>query len=136
MILYRGTPEPEEEPKPRRYAAVFFSPNLEFSAEYGDFIQKYKIGRQRILEFGSSAARKIVYEFTGHKPARDHNDEVELDLFWHPKKAWVKFVLEAGYTATAMGWNIAIFDLSGLQLLDRWFVEWERGRIVRKTRVP
>lgn len=129
MILYRGTPEPEDVPRPREYAAVFFAPLLELAAEYGNFVQKYRIGRQRILNFGTPAASRIVFKVTGHRPARDHNDEVELDIFWHPTKEWVRAVLRAGYTATAFGGDIAVFDLSGLKLLERWRVDWSGGRM-------
>jgi len=129
MILYRGTPEPEDTPRPRRYACAFFAPDFDYAAEYGRYVQKYRVGRQRILQFGGPSSRRLVLEFTGHRPARDHNDEVELDLFWHPTKEWRDFVSAAGYTGTAMGWNICIFDLSGLKLIGRWSTEEPEGRV-------
>lgn len=136
MILYRGTPEPEAIPRPREYAAVFFAPTVELAAEYGEFVQKYKVGRQRILNFGTPAARRLVFGFTGHRPARDHHDELELDLFWHPTAKWVRFVLKAGYSATAFGGDIAVFDLSGLRLLDRYRVSFEKSGRVRAESAP
>lgn len=120
MILYRGTPRPERSPRPRRYACAFFSPDRDHAAEYGEFVQKYRLPRQRILEFGSDEALGIVLQFTGHRPSRTHNDEVELDLFWHPTRRWKDFVASFGYTATAMGWNVCIFDASQAELLESW----------------
>jgi len=131
MILYRGTPEPEDIPSPRHFACAFFAPNFDYAAEYGRYVQKYKIGRQRILDFGALAARRLTFEYTGHRPDRDMNDPVMLDLFWHPTKKWRDFVSAAGYTGTAMGWNVCIFDLSRLKLLRRWDIEeleWRRWK--------
>ena len=133
MILYRGTPEPEGRPRPREYAAVFFAPNIEYASEYGKFVQKYDVGRQRILNFGGPSSRKIVFSFTGRRPARDHNDEEEMDLFWHPTKEWVRFVMKAGYTGTAFGSNICIFGLSRIKLMGQWFVEWRDRRLYAES---
>lgn len=115
---------------------MFFAPNIELASEYGDFIQKYKIGRQRILNFGTPAARRLVFKVTGHQPARGHHDEIELDLFWHPTERWVRAVLKAGYTATAFGGDIALLDLSGLRFLERYRVTFDRSGRARAVSVP
>jgi len=135
MILYRGTPQPESVARPREYACAFFSPDFEYAAQYGRYVQKYKVDRQRLLDFRDEDAHRLTFEFTGHRPARHMNDPVMLDLFWHPTRSWVEFVSASGYTGTSMGWNVCIFDLAGLKLLGRWSVEWPKGR-VRAVRLP
>lgn len=128
MILYRGTPVPESTPRAKAYACPFFSPDFEYAAEYGLYVQKYRAGPQRILDFRDPAARRLTFEFTGHQPARHMNDPVMLNLFWHPTDEWRDFIAAAGYTGTAMGWNICLFDPGELKLLGRWRIDWSKGQ--------
>jgi len=120
---------------PRAYACPFFSPEFSNAAEYGSYVQQYRVGRRKLLGFKTPESRAAVLEFTGHDVVRGVNDPVELDLFWHPTAEWVGFLSAAGYDGTKMGWNICLFNADGVDLIGRYRVDWSRQKSGKPQRV-
>ena len=138
MILYRGTPEPERHPKPREYAAVFFTPEKRYAATYGPWVHTYEVGKQRILDSASPEAFELVRRFTSTGTDFDQEpvkQDVE-ELFFHPIMKLVRFLSKYGYTGTEVGGNIGLWDLKKVRLLDRAEYEEIPDGSCRYRKVP
>lgn len=133
MILYRGTPVPEKSPEPREYAAVFFASDKQYAATYGEFVQTYEVGRQKILGSGSREAFDLVWKFRRRRP-----DKLEIeDLFFHPTPKLVRFLSKFGFTGTAVGDNIGLWDLRKVKFLKSeqyYHVAWDLYKKVPRSR--
>lgn len=128
MKLYRGTPEPESQPRKREHPCVFFSPDWDYAATYAagevtgwnrgmtGWVQLYDVGPQNLLDYQDDRAWELSTEWTG-------DDEVSMDLFRFPDFEWIGFLEEHGYTGTTNGEDICIFDFEKAKLLKWWKVE-------------
>jgi hypothetical protein len=113
MIVYRGTPEPESRPDKRDFAGVFFSTKTAVAAQYGPYLAKYEIPKQRLLNVDSDEAPKLAYIHSGEK-----HEEAIIDTFAFPDKVWVAILKIKGYTGTRFGDDIFIYDLTGIRLVQ------------------
>lgn len=124
MILYRGTPYPEDFPEAIDYACVFFADDAYDAAIYGDYVQAYDVGTPRVLNLESKAGRRIVSRFikTRTYPLRkDLNQAHELGI--HPTDDWVKHLGGLVYDGYSFEMGICLFEpyIEGLpvRLVDR-----------------
>jgi hypothetical protein len=120
MILYRGTQTPESRPKPRNYQGVYFTSTILLASEYAaglgtsdestsGYVQKYKIDRPRLFDFEKNKSWEAGEEFED------------------PSAGFVKSLREAGYTGIRYREDICLFETKGLELVDRWRVDYEEA---------
>jgi len=121
VIAYRGTPVPEAIPESRDFACVFFSRDFKSAAQYGAYVQAYDLGRQRLLNFDSEEAARLVFFHTGVDKREIRSDDWEdtaVPLFMFPEDDWREVVKAKGYTGTSFGRDLCIFDPSSVLLID------------------
>ena len=134
MIAFRGTPVREKRPIQRRYECIFFASEFDTAAEYAaaekavddkgyGFVQKYDLGRQRILDSDDLEAREILRAYIGRTPIND-----DLIMYFEPEQEWIDTITSRGYTGTRLGDDICVFDVRGIRLLGSWRVEWNNAR--------
>ena len=126
--LYRGTPEPESTPRPRDFAAVFFSTSPEAARQYGEHIAEYEIPMDwlHVLDIDSPEAASLSKEFLKGWTDKagwdgDNPDDLEdfmMNYWMYPEKGWVRFLTNKGFVGTSIGGDLALFG-QGLKWLKR-----------------
>jgi len=133
MLLYRGTPEPECEPRPRDFPCIYFTPSFAVARDYAagpapGWIQEYRVRTVALLDFSSQEA-KVLGRVFAEDPNLGGNDlnDVLWGLFLYPTEDWVQFLQGNGYrgTKTSIEWCIWNPELI---LTKQWRVEWRDGR--------
>jgi len=92
VILYRGTPYPEDWPILRDYECVFFADDPYAAANYGDHVQAYDVGTPRLLDFESEEGARIVREFLGLSASHPRYSREEIEIGIHPTATWVEYL--------------------------------------------
>ena len=114
MKLYRGTPYPEDEPRPRDFAGVFFSKDPEVASQYGDYVQVYEVGPQKLLHIDDPDTPVLV---SGFADASD--EETIVDLFMFPDEDWARYLRGMGYTGTRIGRDVFLAWPFKAELVER-----------------
>ena len=118
VTVFRGTPEPEDHPQPRDFAAAFFSADPSAAAQYGKVLQKYEVdmSREKILDIDDRLTPRLVREGMG-RGLEDPGDleDTTVQAFMFPWKDWVDFLKSKGYTGTSIGMDLALFDTSRIK---------------------
>lgn len=155
MILYRGTPVPEEALRPREYACVFFSPKFDYAADYAlgkqhphgfernvretGFVQEYRFQKQKLLDMAHRRTHDLMQEFTGvrvPRPPKGQMYSIAAKLFWNPIPEWIGILSSHGYTGVSVaGEDVCIFDVSKAELIARWRVWVDQDGQGRRERV-
>lgn len=120
--LYRGTPYPEDEPRPRDFAGVFFSEDPEVASQYGPYVQIYEVGPQKLLNIDDLDTPALVSTF-----ADASDEETIVNLFMFPDEAWTGFLREMGYTGTKIGRDVFLAWPFKADLVGRQW-SWEASR--------
>lgn len=127
ITLYRGTPGPETTPKPRAFAAVFFSIDPKAAQQYGKHITKYTLPMDwlHILDIDGPEAIPIAKEYMEIEGwdkqgplSDDFIDDFMSNYFLFPDKGWVKFLMGKGFVGTSLGGDLALFG-QGLKWLNK-----------------
>jgi hypothetical protein len=118
VTIYRGTPGPEDRPRPRDFAAVFFSTSRESARQYGEHVTKYELPVDwlHILDIDGPEAVPLAREYMrieGWEEAM-FADDADVDdymanYFMFPERGWVDFLKKRGYAGTSIGGDLALF---------------------------
>ena len=118
VTIYRGTPGPEDRPRPRDFAAVFFSTSRESARQYGEHVTKYELPVDwlHILDIDGPEAVPLAREYMrieGWEEAM-FADDADVDdymanYFMFPERGWVDFLGKKGYAGTSIGGDLALF---------------------------
>ena len=125
--LYRGTPGPERTPRPRAFAAVFFSIDPKAARQYGSHVTKYEIPMDwlHVLDIDGPEAIPLAKEYMEMEGwdkqgplSLDFIDDFMANYFLFPEKGWVRFLIDKGFVGTSIGGDLALFG-QGLKWLKR-----------------
>jgi len=113
-ILYRGTPEPETEPKLRDFGAVFLSKDRAAAQQYGAHVGRYKIPKLKMLDANSLEARDLAEEYSQQMISNEDWDDVWASFFMFPTADFMMFLRTKGYRGFTAGSDVAVGDPSVL----------------------
>lgn len=110
MVLFRGTPYPENVPVPRDFSGVFFSEDPVQAGQYGTYLQRYITGPQRLLDIDTPEATEVFKEFYG-----DFDEDSMVETFMFPDEKWAGILRSKGFAGTRIGKDVFLawpFELS------------------------
>lgn len=112
MILYRGTPEPEDGPEIGDFPCVFFTEIPEAAAGYANYegrkrlpfyVQTYDVGEPNLFKFGNKSIIRggnlVITDFLRNS-SFEAEEEFEYraeDLGLNPPIEWIEHLLDMGY---------------------------------------
>jgi hypothetical protein len=114
--LFRGTPEPERNPRPRDFGAVFLSKKREQAQQYGQHVASYETGLLQLLDTSSPEACAAVEEFRGEPFSSDLEwADAWPSFFMFPEADFMAFLNSKGWDGFATDDDVAIGDPSVLR---------------------